>query len=112
MVAGGSLVVPQRRNRSAAASITLSLIAVSEVMPPLESPSGTKLACLWAADLDHHALAGQARCARIRPEAFTPTAQGEIRQGLLFRQAVLIAAMVQAMTAWVYALGWVAIKLI
>ncbi|MGB8603920.1 hypothetical protein [Bradyrhizobium sp.] len=42
----------------------------------------------------------------------TPTAQGEIRQGLLFRQAVLIAAMVQAMTAWVYALGWVAIKLI
>jgi hypothetical protein len=42
----------------------------------------------------------------------TPTAQGEIRQRLLFRQAVLIAAMVLAMTGWVYALGWVAIKLI
>jgi hypothetical protein len=42
----------------------------------------------------------------------TNTAQGEIRQRLLFRQAVLIAAMVLAMTGWVCVLGWVAIKLI
>jgi hypothetical protein len=33
-------------------------------------------------------------------------------KGFLFRQGVLIAAMVLAMTGWVYALGWVAIKLI
>jgi hypothetical protein len=48
----------------------------------------------------------------VLEENGTPTAQGEIRQRLLFRQAVLIAAMVLAMTGWVYALGWVAIKLI
>ena len=42
----------------------------------------------------------------------TPTAQGEIRQRLLFRQAALIAAMVLSMAGWVYALGWVAFKLI
>jgi hypothetical protein len=36
----------------------------------------------------------------------------KIKQRFLFRQGVLIAAMVLAMTGWVYALGWVAIKLI
>jgi hypothetical protein len=48
----------------------------------------------------------------VREGSGTNTAQGEIRQRLLFRQAVLIAAMVLSMTGWVYALGWVAIKLI
>jgi hypothetical protein len=42
----------------------------------------------------------------------TPVAHGEIKQRLSFRQAVLIAAMVLSMTGWVYALGWVAFKLI
>jgi hypothetical protein len=42
----------------------------------------------------------------------TPIAHGELKQRLLFRQAVLIAAMVLAMTGWVYGLGWLAIKLI
>jgi hypothetical protein len=41
-----------------------------------------------------------------------PVADGEMKQRLLLRQVVLIAAMVLAMTGWVYALGWVAIKLI
>ena len=42
----------------------------------------------------------------------TRIAHGELKQRLLFRQVVLIAAMVLSMTGWVYALGWVAIKLI
>jgi hypothetical protein len=42
----------------------------------------------------------------------TPIAHGEMKQRLLFRQALLIAAMVLAMTGWVYALGWVALKVI
>ena len=42
----------------------------------------------------------------------TPIARGEMKQRLFFRQAVLIAAMVLAMTGWVYALGWVALKVI
>jgi hypothetical protein len=42
----------------------------------------------------------------------TPIAHSEVKQRFLFRQVVLIAAMVLAMTGWVYALGWVAIKLI
>jgi hypothetical protein len=42
----------------------------------------------------------------------TQIAHGEVKQRFLFRQAVLVAAMVLAMTGWVYALGWVAIKLI
>ncbi len=42
----------------------------------------------------------------------TLTAHGEAKQRFLFRQAVLITAMVLAMTGWVYALGWVATKLI
>jgi hypothetical protein len=42
----------------------------------------------------------------------TPIPHGEIKQRLSLRQAVLIAAMVLSMTGWIYALGWVAIKLI
>jgi hypothetical protein len=42
----------------------------------------------------------------------TPIVHGELKQRILFKQVVLIAAMVLAMTGWVYALGWVAIKLI
>ena len=42
----------------------------------------------------------------------TSIADREMKQRLLFRQVILIAAMVLAMTGWVYALGWVAIKLI
>jgi hypothetical protein len=42
----------------------------------------------------------------------TQIADGEVKERFLFRQAVLITAMVLTMTGWVYALGWVAIKLI
>jgi hypothetical protein len=42
----------------------------------------------------------------------TPIAHGELKRRLLFRQAVLVVAMVLTMTGWVSALGWVAIKLI
>jgi hypothetical protein len=42
----------------------------------------------------------------------TPIAHGELKQRLLFRQAVLIAVMVLSMSGWVYGLGWLALKLI
>jgi hypothetical protein len=41
-----------------------------------------------------------------------PIAHGEMKQGLLVRHVVLIAAMVLSMTGWVYALGWVALQLV
>jgi hypothetical protein len=42
----------------------------------------------------------------------TPIAHGEMKQKLLFRHAVSIAVLALAMTGWVYALGWAALKLV
>jgi hypothetical protein len=61
-----------------------------------------RVATVPANQLVHSATEGNA----------TSIADGEMKQRLLLRQVILIAAMVLAMTGWVYALGWVAIKLI